>query len=71
MFNTSFLFSSLLWGSVGTGYFVYGKKQQSISALAGGILMIAASYFATSALVMWLVCGGIVAGVWFLIKRGF
>jgi len=45
MFSASFLFASLVWGSVGVGYFIYGKKQQSLCPMVGGILMIIASYF--------------------------
>ncbi len=71
MFNSGFLFASLVWGSIGLGYFIYGKKQQAISAMAGGILMMILSYFAGSALVMSLVCLGIVASVYFLVKRGY
>ncbi len=70
MFQTSFLFASLLWGSIGVGYFIYGKKQQSVSAMGGGILMILASYFVSSALLMSVLCAGIVAAVYTLIKRG-
>ena len=70
MFDTNFLFASLLWGSVGLGYFIYGKKQQSLSAMVGGILMMVASYFAGSALLMSLICLGLAAAVYFLIKRG-
>jgi len=70
MFNTSFLFAALIWGSIGVGYFIYGKKQQSIGAMAGGIVMIAVSYFISSALVMSLACLGIVAVVYFLSKQG-
>jgi hypothetical protein len=70
MFNTSFLFAALIWGSIGLGYFIYGKKQQSIGPMAGGILMIAVSYFISSALLMSLVCLGIVAAVYFLSKQG-
>ena len=70
MFSASFLFASLVWGSVGVGYFIYGKKQQSLSAMVGGILMIVASYFIGSALLMSLVCFGIAAAVYFLAKRG-
>ena len=70
MFDTSFLFASLFWGSVGTGYFIYGKKQQVASALVGGILMVGVSYLISSALLMSLVCLGIVAGVYYFSKRG-
>jgi lipid-A-disaccharide synthase-like uncharacterized protein len=52
MFGVSFLFASLLWGSVGLGYFIYGKKQQSVSPMVGGILMMIVSYFIASALLM-------------------
>ena len=71
MFSASFLFASLIWGSVGTGYFIYGKKQQSLPAMAGGILMVIVSYFVASALAMSLLCVGMAAGVYWLMKRGF
>ncbi len=70
MFNASFLFASLLWGSVGVGYFIYGKKQQSANAMVGGVLMVAASYLISSAWLMSLTCLAIVAGVYLLAKRG-
>ena len=69
--SVSFLFASLLWGSVGLGYFIYGKKQQSVSPMVGGILMMIASYFISSALLMSLVCLGIGGAVYFLLKRGY
>ena len=71
MFTASFLFASLVWGSIGVGYFIYGKRQQSISAMAGGILMIVASYFIGSALAMSLVGLGTIAAVYFLIRWGY
>ena len=71
MFNASFLFASLLWGSIGFGYFIYGKKQQSFSPMVGGILMTIVSYFIGSALLMSLFCLGIAGGVYFLVKRGY
>ncbi len=71
MLNTTSLFASLVWGSVGLGYFIYGKKQQSVSAMGGGILMIVVSYFTGSALLMSLACLGIAVAVYCLIKRGY
>jgi hypothetical protein len=72
MFSTSSLFASLFWSSIGMGYFIYGKKQRVSSALVGGILMMAASYFAaSSALAMSLLCLGIMAGAYWLVKRGY
>jgi hypothetical protein len=69
--NTHFLFASLIWGSIGVGYFVYGKKQSSLVPLIGGLLMIGVSYFIGSALIMSLVSLGIIGAVYFLLKRGF
>jgi hypothetical protein len=71
MFNANFLFASLIWGSVGMGYFIFGKKQTSWVAMIGGVLMMAASYFVGSALLMSLVCIGLMAGVYFLLKQGY
>jgi hypothetical protein len=71
MFNTNFLFASLIWGSIGVAYFVYGKKQQVVSAMAGGILMIIASYFVGSALLMSLISIAIIVAVYLLVKRGY
>ena len=71
MLNTHFLFASLIWGSVGVGYFIYGKRQSSWLLMVGGVLMIFASYFVSSALVMSLVCAGLIVAVYTLVKRGY
>jgi hypothetical protein len=71
MFNASFLFASLVWGSVGLGYFIYGKKQGSWVPMIGGVLMMCASYFVSSALLMSLVCAGLMALIYFLLKQGY
>jgi hypothetical protein len=70
MFSASFLFASLIWGSVGGGYFMYGKKQASWPAMVGGVLMIAASFIG-SALLMTLICLGLMVGVYVLLKQGY
>ena len=71
MFSASFLFASLVWGSVGVGYFIYGKKQQPLSPMVGGILMVVVSYFVGSALLMSLVCMLVIVAVYGLMKRGY
>ena len=71
MFSTHFLFASLIWGSVGVGYFIYGKRQNSWVPMVGGVLMIAASYFTGSALVMSLICIGLMVAMYVLLKRGY
>jgi hypothetical protein len=69
MFSSSFLFFSLIWGSVGLGYFIYGKKQGSWPPLVGGVSMMAVSYLVGSVLVMSIVCGALIGGVHFLLKH--
>jgi hypothetical protein len=71
MFNTSSLFASMLWGSVGLGYFIYGKKQSSWIPMVGGVLILAVSYLVSSALLMSLLCIGLMGGVYMLLKRGY
>ena len=71
LFSPSFLFVSLIWGSVGLGYFVYGKKQQSLTAALGGILMMALSYFVASAVAMSLISILLIIAVYVLMKRGW
>ena len=71
MFDTHFLFASLIWGSVGVGYFIYGKKQSSWVPMIGGLLMIGASYLVGSALLMSLIGLGLMAAIYVVLKRGY
>jgi hypothetical protein len=71
LLDSSWLFASLIWGSIGMGYLIYGKRQQSPPSLIGGLLMIVASYFAPSALVMSLACVALMAAVYVISKQGW
>ena len=46
--NSSSLLWGLLYGSIGMGYFVYGKKQQRFVALISGIALMVFPYFITN-----------------------
>ena len=70
-FDSSFLFASLLWGSVGFGYWIYGKKQREMMPMIGGVAMIGVSYLVSSWLLMTLICIALMVGVRFLIRRGY
>lgn len=61
--TAEFLMASLFWGSVGTGFFIYGWKQQSPVPLAGGLLLVAASYFINSPIYMSLAGIALVGGI--------
>ncbi len=71
LLNAHDLFASLIWGSVGLGYCIYGKRQQSWVPFAAGVVMIAVSYFVGSALVMSLICAALMALVYLLLKQGY
>lgn len=43
--DESFLFLSVLFGAVGMGYIVYGKKQERGVAFLSGVLLCALPYF--------------------------
>ena len=59
----SFLIASLVWGSIGLGFVVYGKRQSAVVPLVGGIALIAISYFVGSVLVMSIVGAALVAAM--------
>ena len=69
--DVNWLFASLIWGSVGVGCFIYGKRQQSIVPLMAGIMIVAVSYFAESALSMSLYCLGLMAVAYLLLRNGY
>ena len=71
VFYTHFLFASLIWGSIGVGYFIYGKRQTSLIPMIGGVLLIAASFLVSSALIMSVVCIGLVIAMYLLRKSGY
>jgi len=71
LISAHFLVASLIWGSVGVGFFIYGKKQQSLVPLFGGLLLIGISYFIESALYMSLAAIAILAGICWLKKQGY
>ena len=68
--NAHYLVASLIWGSVGLGFFIYGKKQQSMVPLFGGLLIIGISYFIDSALYMSLAAIALLSAVYWLKRQG-
>ncbi len=71
MFDPSTLYASLLWGAVGSGLLIYGKKLSSAPAIIGGLCLVAATFFAGSAGIMSLAGIMIVAAVWFALRLGY
>ncbi len=50
-FGTTLIFS-ILFGSIGMGYFVYGKKQQEALPLLAGIVLCIFPYFVSNVYIM-------------------
>jgi hypothetical protein len=64
------LIASFLWGTIGFGFVVYGKKQQSYVPLIGGVVLMAGSYFfASSAWIMSLFSVAVLAAIYWLRGR--
>lgn len=64
--DTASLLWGLLFGSVGLGYFIYGKNQKAlVPALCGLVLMIY-PYFVSSTLLLVVAGAGLMAIPWFV-----
>ena len=68
--NMDTLWASVVWGAVGSGFFIYGKKQGRTVPMVGGLTMIAATYLCETALVMSLVGVALLVGIWWATQRG-
>ena len=56
--NASTLWWGLLFGAIGLGFFVYGRKQRAIVPLACGIALMVFPYFISGT--AWLIIVGVV-----------
>lgn len=70
MFDTPFLYASLLWGTIGGGCIVYGKKQGAAPPLVAGFALLAASFIPSVWLMSALSVLLLVGMVWGL-RRGY
>jgi hypothetical protein len=68
--SSSFIIASLIWGSIGMGFAIYGKKQRETGPLLGGVLLMGISYLISSALLMSLVGTALVAGIIWYQRQG-
>jgi len=60
----------MIWGSIGSGYCIYGWRQRAALPFVGGAVMIAASCF-VPALPMSLICLVVMAMVYWLARQGY
>jgi hypothetical protein len=65
--STSLLFLGLLFGAIGTGYCVYGRRQSAVIPFLSGVLLIGIPYFVASIAVL-VVVGVVLAALPFFVK---
>ncbi len=59
--NTTTLFLGLIFGSIGMGYLIYGRKQKHGIALMSGVALCALPYLVSDILFITLMGGGVMA----------
>ena len=69
--SASSLFASLIWGAIGGGFAIFGKKQRSTIPLVGGLAITAVSYFISSWALMSLASVVILVVMYWLKKQGY
>lgn len=67
MDDSSLLIWSMLFGSIGLGFFLYGKKQRSVVPFAVGVALFVFPYFMPNLFVM-LVVGTVICAVPFFVR---
>ncbi len=67
MDSASIMMWGVLFGSIGIGYFVYGKRQRAVVPLCTGIALCVFPYFMTS-VTMLLIVGVILVAIPYFIR---
>ena len=62
--DPGYLMASLVFGMIGMGMFMYGKKASRVVPLATGVGLMIVPYFITHLIVMIVVCGALTAAPW-------
>ena len=66
MESTSQLIWAMVFGSIGFGYFIYGKKQKAVVPLISGIALLIFPYFVSNLYLLVIVGMGLVALPYFV-----
>lgn len=64
---TAWLLWGLLFGSIGLGYFIYGKKQRAVVPLICGLVLMAYPYFVTN-LVLLVGIGAVLCAIPYFLR---
>jgi hypothetical protein len=55
MMNTANILASVIFGSIGFGALIYGKKQSNLKALVIGVVLMVYPYFVTNAIAVYAI----------------
>jgi hypothetical protein len=66
MLTTAAHLWGLLFGSIGLGFFVYGKKQRAIVSLVSGIALMVFPYFVSNTAMLIIIGIGLIATPYFI-----
>jgi hypothetical protein len=69
-FSGAWLMTSMFVGTVGAGFFIYGKKQARMPQLFAGILIAIDSGIVSSPLWMCVGAGAVLGALWFALRAG-
>ncbi|MGE0626145.1 MAG: hypothetical protein AB7I04_22440 [Pseudomonadales bacterium] len=64
--DTAPLLWALLFGSIGLGYVIYGRRQRTVVPFASGLALIAFPYFVSGTVAMVLIGAALIALPFFL-----
>ena len=65
--TASILFASLIWGSIGLGYFIYGKKQSKVIPFVCGVVLMVFPYFIDNTILL-VAIGAVVIAVPYFVR---
>jgi hypothetical protein len=65
--STSLLVLGVIFGSVGLGYFLYGKKQRAVVPLVSGLVLMVVPYFISNTIVL-VVVGVVISAIPYFIR---
>jgi hypothetical protein len=64
--TASSLLSGLLFGSIGLGFFIYGRKQRAVVPLLCGLVLMVVPYFIANTALLFIVGAVVVAIPYFV-----
>ena len=65
--NESALFWGMLYGSIGLGFFVYGKRQRAVVPLVCGLALMVFPYFVSNTILL-VVIGAVLIAVPYFVR---